>query len=79
MAMVVMSSLFVVLYLGGWTFFGLENLFARTDKLARATRAGVKALGLELLAPESPSDACTAIMVPEGIDGAKIPTLIRDV
>jgi len=26
---------------------GLENLFARTDKLARATRAGVKALGLE--------------------------------
>ena len=57
---------------------GLENLFARTDKLARATRAGVKALGLELLAPESPSNACTAIKVPEGIDGAKIPSLIRE-
>jgi aspartate aminotransferase-like enzyme len=57
---------------------GLENLFARTDKLARATRAGVKALGLELLAPASPSEACTAIKVPEGIDGAKIPSLIRE-
>ena len=57
---------------------GLENLFARTDKLARATRAGVKALGLELLAPDSPSDACTAIKVPEGVDGAKIPSLIRE-
>jgi len=57
---------------------GLENLFARTDRLARATRAGVKALGLELLAPASPSEACTAIKVPEGIDGAKIPSLIRE-
>jgi aspartate aminotransferase-like enzyme len=57
---------------------GLENLFARTSRLARATREGVKALGLELLAPESPSDACTAIKVPQGIDGAKIPTLIRE-
>jgi aspartate aminotransferase-like enzyme len=57
---------------------GLENLFARTEKLARATREGVKALGLELFAPESPSEACTAIKVPDGIDGAKIPTLIRE-
>jgi len=57
---------------------GLPTLFARTERLARATREGVKALGLELLAPESPSPACTAVKVPAGIDGAKIPTLIRD-
>jgi aspartate aminotransferase-like enzyme len=57
---------------------GLKNLFARTEKLARATREGVKALGLELFAPESPSEACTAIKVPKGIDGAKIPTMIRE-
>jgi aspartate aminotransferase-like enzyme len=38
----------------------------------------VKALGLELFAPESPSEACTAIKVPKGIDGAKIPTMIRE-
>ncbi len=57
---------------------GLESLFERTERLAAATRAGVKALGLELLAPDSPSAACTAVRVPEGIDGAKIPTLIRE-
>lgn len=57
---------------------GLPALFARTEKLARATREGVKALGLELLAPESPSPACTAVRVPDGVDGEKIPSRIRD-
>jgi len=57
---------------------GLPALFARTEKLARATREGVKALGLELLAPEAPSPACTAVKVPDGVDGEKIPSLIRD-
>jgi len=57
---------------------GLEALFARTEKLAKATREGVTALGLELLSPEAPSAACTAVKIPEGIDGAKIPSLIRD-
>jgi len=57
---------------------GLENLFARTEKLARATREGVKGLGLELLSPGAPSPACTAVNVPEGVDGTKIPALIRD-
>ena len=57
---------------------GLQNVFARTEKLARATREGAKALGLELFAQGSPSEACTAIKVPEGIDGTKIPTLIRE-
>ncbi len=31
-AMIVMSSLFIVMYLGGWTFFGVENLL--TDWVA---------------------------------------------
>jgi len=57
---------------------GLPALFARTEKLASATRTGVKAIGLELFAPEAPSPACTAVKVPEGIDGNKIPTLIRE-
>jgi aspartate aminotransferase-like enzyme len=57
---------------------GLQNVFARTERLARATRAGARAMGLDLLAPESPSAACTAIKVPEGIDGEKIPSLIRE-
>ncbi len=57
---------------------GLPELFARTEKLAQATRAGILALGLEMLAPNAPSPACTAIKIPEGIDGAKIPSLIRE-
>ena len=57
---------------------GLETLFARTEKLAQATRAGATALGLELLAPESPSAACTAIKIPESVDGARLPGLIRE-
>lgn len=48
---------------------GLEGVFARTSRLATATRAAVKALGLELFAAEDPSDACTAVKVPEGVDG----------
>jgi len=46
---------------------GLEALFARHNLLARATREAVKALGLELLAAESPSNAVTAVEIPEGI------------
>jgi aspartate aminotransferase-like enzyme len=51
---------------------GLENCFKRHEKLARATREAAKALGLELLAPGSPSNALTAIKTPEGIDGKKL-------
>jgi aspartate aminotransferase-like enzyme len=57
---------------------GLENVFKRHEKLARATREAVKALGLELLAPESPSNALTAIKAPEGIDGKKLKKNFED-
>ena len=51
---------------------GLENVFARHDKLARATRAGAVALGLKLFPKESPSNALTAIEAPAGVDGQAI-------
>jgi aspartate aminotransferase-like enzyme len=54
---------------------GLEALFRRHKKLAEATWAAVKALGLELFAPEAPSEAVTAVKVPEGIDGMKLQKL----
>jgi len=54
---------------------GLEAVFRRHDKLAAATRAAVKALGLELYAPDSPSNALTAVKVPAGIDGIKLQNL----
>jgi aspartate aminotransferase-like enzyme len=50
---------------------GLPNVFARQERLARATRAGVQALGLELFA-DNPSPACTAVKAPAGIDGGAI-------
>lgn len=58
---------------------GLQNVFKRHELLARATRAAVKALGLEILAKKSPSTAVTAVIVPPSIaDGRKIPKLMRD-
>ena len=54
---------------------GLEAVFRRHEKLAEATRAAAKALGLELYAPDSPSNAVTAVKVPEGIQGGKLKSL----
>ncbi len=50
---------------------GLANVVARHDRLARATRAGVQALALELFA-EHPGCACTAVKAPAGIDSGAI-------
>lgn len=57
---------------------GLENVFLRHKKMAGATRAAVKALGLELFAPTCASDVVTAIKVPQGIDGEKLVKTMRD-
>ena len=55
---------------------GLENVFARHDRLARATRAGATALGLELYS-QAPTPAVTAIKAPSGIDGGAIVKTLR--
>ena len=51
---------------------GLTNVFKRHDRLARATRAGVEALGLELFAKATPSPAVTAVVPPASVDSEKI-------
>jgi aspartate aminotransferase-like enzyme len=51
---------------------GLDNVFRRHERLARATRSGVEALGLELFAKAAPSPALTAVVAPRGIDSEKI-------
>jgi aspartate aminotransferase-like enzyme len=51
---------------------GLQNVFKRHDRLARATRAGVEALGLELFPKATPSPAITAVVAPRGIDGEAV-------
>lgn len=55
-----------------------EGVFARTGRLAKAARAAVKALGLELYAPDSPSDACTAVKMPAGVDGQAVKKALRE-
>jgi aspartate aminotransferase-like enzyme len=51
---------------------GLANVYARHERLARATRAGVEALGLRSFARATPSPALTAVVAPPGIDSEKI-------
>ena len=58
---------------------GLQTTYARNRALARATREGVKALGLELFSPDDDSAAMvTAVRMPEGIDGQEVYTELRD-
>ncbi len=51
---------------------GLDKVFARHDRLAKATRAAAAAIGLSLFPKESPSNALTAIEAPAGVDGQAI-------
>ena len=52
---------------------GLNTLWERHALVAKAMRAGIKAIGLEMY-PKDPSNVLTAICIPEGIDGG---TLIK--
>jgi len=55
---------------------GIEAIWARHAKMAEATRAAVRALGLEVYAA-APADALTAVLLPEGIDAEKARSLMR--
>ncbi len=58
---------------------GLENVFERHRLLGRATREAARALDLELLGDaDEGANVVTAIRLPEGIDGAAVPKLMRD-
>jgi aspartate aminotransferase-like enzyme len=50
---------------------GIENIWARQARIARAARAGCTAMGLELFA-ERPADGLTVVNVPNGIDGVEV-------
>ena len=57
---------------------GLDNVYARHARMSRATRAAAIALGLKLLAPDSPSPAATGIFLPQGIDADRVLEYLRD-
>ena len=57
----------------------LPAVFERHAVLGHATREAVKALGLELFGPDDENaNVVTAVRVPEGVDGAAVPKLMRD-
>lgn len=59
---------------------GLENVFARHQRHAEATRLAVKAWGLEILCknPDEYSNSLTAVLMPEGYDSDALRKVILD-
>jgi alanine-glyoxylate transaminase/serine-glyoxylate transaminase/serine-pyruvate transaminase len=59
---------------------GMENVFARHQRLARATRKAVQAWGLELccLDPDQNTDSLTAVWMPDGHDADALRKLILE-
>jgi alanine-glyoxylate transaminase/serine-glyoxylate transaminase/serine-pyruvate transaminase len=59
---------------------GLENVFARHDRHAEATRRAVRAWGLEILCavPEEYSSSLTAVMTPSGHDADHVRKVILE-
>ena len=56
---------------------GLNNLIHHHQILGNATRAGVQAIGLNLL-PECPGNVLTAVKVPDGIDGIRLVKIMQE-
>jgi aspartate aminotransferase-like enzyme len=58
---------------------GLPQVFERHALLAGATRAGIAAIGLERFGPADPdANVITAAWLPESVDGAAVPKLMRE-
>ncbi len=58
---------------------GLDAAFERHVRLGRATRAGLKGMGLELFSPDDDTSAVvTVARVPDGIDGTELLRHLRD-
>ena len=55
---------------------GIENVWARHQRLADAVREGCKAIGLTLFA-SSPSNALTSVNLPEGIDDKQFTKIVK--
>ena len=51
---------------------GMANLIENAQLLARATRAAVQKLGLELFAPQFPGSSVTSVRAPKGMDSGII-------
>lgn len=56
---------------------GLDKVFARHERLARAARAGLEACGMKTYS-SAPSRSVTAAWVPEGVNGSTLFKYLRD-
>lgn len=56
---------------------GIENVWKECRLLARAARAGMKGLGLELYG-DNPCEVVTSAKVPAGVEGGKIVKMLRE-
>ncbi len=56
---------------------GLQNIFARHARMAKATRAAMQALNLQLF-PKHPADSLTAVCAPDGIKTNGVYSGLRD-
>lgn len=59
---------------------GLENVFARHQKLAEASRAAVRAWGLDIvcLDPSEYSSSVTGVLLPDGVDSDEVVRLVLE-
>ncbi|AFY62201.1 alanine--glyoxylate aminotransferase family protein [Synechococcus sp. PCC 6312] len=56
---------------------GLENIFARHARLTQAMRAAIKALNLDLYAPDDSASPAITAVAPKGIDAEKIRSIMK--
>ncbi|MEW6657522.1 MAG: alanine--glyoxylate aminotransferase family protein [Thermodesulfobacteriota bacterium] len=56
---------------------GLEKIYAHNQRLSKACKAAMKAMGLELYSKDNPSVVLTAVMAPPGVDGQKVVAELR--
>jgi aspartate aminotransferase-like enzyme len=56
---------------------GLENIFARHQRLTQATRSAVKAMGLPLLAADENASAAITAVMPDQVDAEKIRSVMK--
>ncbi len=58
---------------------GIQNIFARHERIGKMTREGIIKLGLPLFAdPTHASNTVTAVGIPEGLDGKKMRQILRE-
>ncbi|OGN98338.1 MAG: class V aminotransferase [Chloroflexi bacterium RBG_13_51_18] len=58
---------------------GINNVFARHERIGKMTREGIKNMGLPLFAESShASNTVTAVSIPEGLDGKKFRQVLRE-